>query len=186
MGQLLTIPFHNQNLIAVEHGGKPYIAMRPIVENLGLAWGAQQQKITERFNSVVSMIDTTGADGKRYQMLCLPLSKIAAFLYSINPSKVKPELRETVIAYQEECDDVLFKHFFSYLDHKNHKLADEKHALIEHLFKSHPQWRQTANYYSHFVPAATIARLQGKHVSSVNRMIKRIIAAGIVPAHTKH
>lgn len=180
MDQLLTIPFHNQTLVAIEHQGKPYIAMRPIVENLGLDWKSQHAKIVEKFNRRVVMITTRDSLGRKQEMLCLPISKIAAFLYSINSSKVKPELRETVIAYQNECDDVLFRHFFNQLDHKNQQLADKNHTLIEHLFNSHPQWRQTASYFNHHIPAATIARLQGKHVSSVNRMARRIRAAGLL------
>lgn len=180
MSQLTTIPFHNQTLITIEHQGKPYVAMRPVVENLGLDWKAQHAKITERFKSTVAMITTVGQDRKQREMLCLPISKIAAFLYSINPSKVKPELRETVIAYQNECDDVLFKHFFNQLDYKNQRLADKNHALIEAAFNSHPQWRQTADYIKHGIPAITIAHLQGKHVSNVNRMAKRLRNAGLL------
>lgn len=180
MGQLLTIPFHDQSLIAIEHHGKPYVAMRPIVENLGLNWASQYAKITERFKSTVVMIATVGQDKKQRELLCLPIQKITAFLYSINPGKVKPALRDTVIAYQNECDDVLFKHFFNQLDDKNHQLAGKNHALIEAAFKSHPQWRQTAGYLNHGIPAATIARLQGKHVSNVNRMKHRLLAAGLL------
>jgi hypothetical protein len=104
MNNLITIPFHQQTLVAIEYDNKPYVAMRPIVENMGLSWATQRVKINEKFGSVVSIIDTTGFDGKRYEMVCLPLIKLAAFLYSINPAKVKPELRDLVIAYQEECD----------------------------------------------------------------------------------
>ena len=44
-------------------------------------------------------------------MLCLMLRKLPAWLYSVNANKVKPELRDTVIKYQEECDDVLWDYW---------------------------------------------------------------------------
>lgn len=44
-------------------------------------------------------------------MTCLPLRKLPAWLYSISPNKVKHELREKIIRYQEECDDVLWEHW---------------------------------------------------------------------------
>lgn len=107
----ITVPFHNTELLLVEHNGQPYTAMRPIVENIGLDWKTQLIKIKQRFNSVVGEIPTTGKDGKQYKMLCLPLKKLFGWLMTISPNKVKPELRDTVIKYQEECDDVLWDYW---------------------------------------------------------------------------
>ena len=33
-----TISFNNQSLITVEQNGNHYVAMKPICENIGLAW----------------------------------------------------------------------------------------------------------------------------------------------------
>ena len=107
----MTVPFHNAELYLVEFNGQPYTAMRPIVESMGLDWKAQLVKIKQRFNSVVGEITTTGKDGKQYKMLCLPLKKLFGWLMTISPNKVKPELRDTVIKYQEECDDVLWDYW---------------------------------------------------------------------------
>ncbi|KQD03317.1 phage antirepressor N-terminal domain-containing protein [Acinetobacter soli] len=107
----ITVPFHSAELYLVEHNGQPYTAMRPIVENMGLDWKAQLVKIKQRFSSVVGEITTTGKDGKQYQMLCLPLKKLFGWLMTISPNKVKPELRETIIMYQNECDDVLWDYW---------------------------------------------------------------------------
>lgn len=107
----ITVPFHNAELYLIDFNGQPYTAMRPIVENMGLDWKAQLVKIKQRFNSVVGEITTTGKDGKQYKMLCLPLKKLFGWLMTISPNKVKPELRETVIKYQEECDDVLWDYW---------------------------------------------------------------------------
>jgi hypothetical protein len=56
-------------------------------------------------------IMTTGKDGKSYNMICLPLKKLFGWLMTISPNKVKPELRDTVIMYQNECDDVLWDYW---------------------------------------------------------------------------
>ncbi len=109
--QLLPVPFYEDTNVLVDHDGKPFVAMKPIVENMGLAWQSQHVKLTEKFSSVVTIIVTTGIDGKQYEMLCLPLRKIPAFLYSINPNKVSPELREKIIRYQSECDDALWDYW---------------------------------------------------------------------------
>lgn len=109
--QLMPVPFHDDTVVLLGRDNEPYVAMRSIVENMGLAWQVQHRKINERFSSVVTEMVTTGADGKQYGMTCLPLRKLAAWLYTINPKKVAPELRDKIIQYQEECDEVLWRHW---------------------------------------------------------------------------
>lgn len=41
----------------------------------------------------------------------MPVRKLPAYLASINPKKVCPELRERVELYQEECDDALWNYW---------------------------------------------------------------------------
>ena len=40
--KLEVIQFHNQSLIVLNHENKPYIAIKPICENIGLNWEAQR------------------------------------------------------------------------------------------------------------------------------------------------
>lgn len=109
--QLMPVPFHGETVVLVYQNDEPYVAMRPIVENIGLGWSAQRIKIVERFDSTVSEIDTVAEDGKIRSMTCLPLRKLAAWLYTINPNKVAPELRDKIIQYQEDCDEVLWQYW---------------------------------------------------------------------------
>ncbi len=109
--QLANVPFYNDNLVLVNRNEEPYVPMRPIVEQMGLDWRSQHRKINERFNSVMVIMTTTGSDGKRYEMVCMPLRKLPAWLYSISPNRVAPELKEKIILYQEECDDVLWQYW---------------------------------------------------------------------------
>lgn len=187
MTQLLTIPFRNQTLIAIEHHGKPYVAMRPIVENLGLDWKSQYVKITERFERCVVIITTRDALGRMQNMLCLPIQKIAGFLYSISPSKVKPELRDNIIAYQEECDEVLYRHFSGrekskahYLSDKNQQLEVKNRTLADYAFRNIKNYRAIANAIGLNIPARMIAQANNVHVSTVNRLKKRLLTAGLL------
>lgn len=132
--QQITVPFHSAELYLVEHNGQPYTAMRPIVENMGLDWKAQLVKIKQRFSSVVGEITTTGKDGKQYQMLCLPLKKLFGWLMTISPNKVKPELRDTVIMYQNECDDVLWDYWTKgQAINQRHRITPEQQALLHEI-----------------------------------------------------
>ncbi|MBD1602253.1 phage antirepressor N-terminal domain-containing protein [Pseudomonas typographi] len=106
------IPFRKAKLLLVERDGQPFVPMKPVVEGMGLDWKSQHAKLQGgRFNSVMVMITTTGADGKQYEMACLPLRKLPGWLMSIHASKVREELRENVIAYQNECDDALWAYW---------------------------------------------------------------------------
>ncbi len=107
----INVPFHGDNLYLVNFSGQPYVPMKPVVEGMGLAWGAQFVKIKQRFNSTISEIEMVALDGKNRQMTCLPLRKLPGWLHTINVGKVRPELREKVARYQEECDDVLYQYW---------------------------------------------------------------------------
>ena len=128
IAQPQTVFFHNTQLSIVEHNGQPYVPMRPIVKGMGLDWKSQFNKLKQRFNSVVVEITTTGGDGKQYKMTCLPLKKLFGWMMTISPNKVKPELKETVIKYQEECDDVLWNHWTGKLNAR-HRAFDELNKI---------------------------------------------------------
>ncbi|RSZ23648.1 phage antirepressor N-terminal domain-containing protein [Acinetobacter bereziniae] len=108
--QQITVPFHNAELFLVEHNGQPYTPMKPIVDGMGLDWKSQYVKLKQRFDKGMVEI-TIPTNGGLQTMICLLLRKLPAWLYSIMPGKVKPELRDTVIKYQEECDDVLWDYW---------------------------------------------------------------------------
>ncbi len=109
--QLMSVPFHKDNLVLINQGNEPFVAMKPIVVQMGLDWAAQFTKINEKFKSTIAIIATVGEDGRMREMICLPLRKLPAWLYSISPNKVAPEIRDKVIQYQEECDDVLWEYW---------------------------------------------------------------------------
>ncbi|MCO0991262.1 phage antirepressor Ant, partial [Escherichia coli] len=44
---------------------------------------------------------------KLRKLLCLPLKKLNGWLFSINPEKVRADIRDKLIQYQEECFTVL-------------------------------------------------------------------------------
>lgn len=107
----MPIPFRGDTVVLIGKDNEPYVAMRSVVDNIGLSWQVQHRKITERFGSTVTEMVTVAEDGKHRSMTCLPLRKLAAWLYSISPNKVAPELRDKIIQYQEECDDVLWRYW---------------------------------------------------------------------------
>ncbi|HDQ3732351.1 TPA: phage antirepressor Ant [Escherichia coli] len=102
------VPFNGQQIITAMAAGVAYVAMKPIVENLGMSWGTQQQKLMkqlDKFNCI--HMNMVAADGKLRKLLCLPLKKLNGWLFNINPEKVRADIRDKLIQYQEECFTVL-------------------------------------------------------------------------------
>ncbi|HGX2766050.1 TPA: phage antirepressor N-terminal domain-containing protein [Escherichia coli] len=106
------VPFNGQQIITAMAVGVAYVAMKPIVENLGMSWSTQQTKLMKqisKFNCV--HMNMVAADGKLRKLLCLPLKKLNGWLFSINPEKVRADIRDKLIQYQEECFTVLHNYW---------------------------------------------------------------------------
>lgn len=118
------IAFRDTTLVCLAQAEELFVAMRPVVDGMGLSWRRQHRKLTEdadRF-CVALMATQMPGDDQRREHVFIPLERLFGWLMTIQPSRVKPEIRETVIAYQRECDRVLFRHFF-------HDLHIESNAL---------------------------------------------------------
>lgn len=102
------VPFNGQQILTAMAAGVTYVAMRQIVENIGIDWTGQSvklRKMKDKFNCRdISMV---AADGKLRKLLCIPLKKLNGWLFSINPEKVRADIRDKLIQYQEECFSVL-------------------------------------------------------------------------------
>ncbi|MER2800356.1 phage antirepressor N-terminal domain-containing protein [Proteus mirabilis] len=116
----INVPFHGNNLYVVNFNGEPYVPTKPIVEGMGLTWQSQFEKLKQRFSKGITEIVIPSKGGEQ-SMLCLALRKLAGWLHTISPNKVKPEIRDKVIKYQEECDDVLYEYWTTGEVKKKHK-----------------------------------------------------------------
>ena len=130
----IAVPFHNAELFLVEHEGQPYTPMKPIVDGMGLAWQSQLAKFNsnaQRWGITKIVIPTLG---DLQEMVCLPLRKLFAWLTTISPNKVKPELRDTVIMYQNECDDVLWDYWVKgQAINQRQSISPEQQALLHEI-----------------------------------------------------
>lgn len=111
--QTLISKINGVDIVTVERDGEIFVPIKPICAALGIEAAPQRDKLQndEFFNSVGTIIVSTGADGKSYEMYALPLKFIYGWLATINPGKVAPEAREAVAVYRRECYDVLYEHF---------------------------------------------------------------------------
>lgn len=110
---IATVQFHGHPLTTAQHNGEPHVAMRPIVEAVGLNWKAQYDRIQrdDVLRASVVMMTTVAEDGKQRELVCLPLKLLNGWLFGIDTGRLKPELRETIGTYKRECYDALYRYW---------------------------------------------------------------------------
>lgn len=115
MNNLQAINFHGTEIPVVEKGGKQYVAMKPIVEAMGLDWSKQLKIIKNDpvLNSTVDETSIVAEDRKERKMICLPLSKLNGWLFKIDANRYKHDMKRfnAIVTYQNNCYDVLFDYF---------------------------------------------------------------------------
>lgn len=124
------VPFHGDTIYCIDHQNQPFTAMKPIVDNLGIAWQSQLQKLNankERWG--ITMIVIPSQSGNQ-DMVCMPVRKLPAYLNTINPKKVSEKLREKIIKYQEESDDVLWAYW---MEHRKIESSATLPAPVAHV-----------------------------------------------------
>lgn len=110
--QLVTVDFHGQSIFAALVNGVPYVAMKPICDNIGLQWEAQYKRIVRHpvMAGGMSIMDMPSSGGVQLTT-CLPLSMMNGWLFGVDVNRVRKEIQPKLIRYQEECFDVLHQHF---------------------------------------------------------------------------
>lgn len=111
--ELTILDFEGDQITAAARDGKVYVAVRPIVENLGLSWGSQYNRLRRDpvLAEGVFVMKTPDARGTSQEMLFLELQLLHGWLFRIDASRVRPDLRERVLMYQRHCYRILFEHF---------------------------------------------------------------------------
>lgn len=98
-----------------------YVPLRPICDLLGIDWRSQYRRVrrdpvlSKYLAGVVVMTtpDPVSGGGGPQPTNCLPLDYLNGWLFGIDASRVKPEVRERLVRYQEECYKVLANAFLN-------------------------------------------------------------------------
>lgn len=109
--QLIPVSFRGDSLALIDHKGEPYVAMKPVVRGMGLDWKSQHAKLkanAERWGMVMITMPSLGG---AQETMSLPLRKLVGWMTTIQPSRVRPEIKDKIIAYQNECDDALWQYW---------------------------------------------------------------------------
>lgn len=138
MGKIITVNFRGDELYGFEADDGVYVALKPIVHAMGLDWSAQFRRVKRDpiLSKAIAMMATPYGLGGDQEALCLKIDKVNGWLFTIDSSRITdPTVRERVQLYQEECHDVLHRHF--------HKGGMEKPERVE--LEDHEQAHESEN-----------------------------------------
>lgn len=135
------VEFRGSKIETVEVGGQPHVALKPIVEGMGLDWNGQFQRIKRDavLGATMCVTHMVATDGKSRETTTLPLKMLNGFLFGIDAGRVRQEIRDQVIAYQRECYDALAAYWADGIaargDHGVLELDDASRAAIGGIMK---------------------------------------------------
>lgn len=114
MGEIVTVNFRGDTLYGFKQDDGTFLALKPMVEAMGLDWSAQFRRVQRDpiLAEGIAMMATPFGRGGEQEMLCIKLELVNGWLFTIDSSRIKDEaVRERVILYQRECYQVLHDHF---------------------------------------------------------------------------
>lgn len=119
MGKIITVDFRNDTLFAVERDDGVFVALKPIVQSMGLDWKAQHRRVSDDAVLREGMVTMTMPSvGGVQETTCIRLELVNGWLFTIDESRVKDEeTRQRVLTYKRECYAVLFQHFHGKAGH---------------------------------------------------------------------
>ncbi len=109
-----TVDFYGDGIpVAQTPDGGLYVALRPITDHLGLAFGSQRNRALRDRVMAPRMrpILMTAADGRQRELLCLPLDLLPGFLFGVTTGRVRPALVDKIDRYRADCFRVLWETF---------------------------------------------------------------------------
>jgi hypothetical protein len=107
MTDIVRIPFHGGEVLAVDTNGKPHVILRPAFEAIGLDADRQIAKLQRQPWATTAVTAGVGEDGKIRQMVVADVRTFLMALATIPASRVSDEARPVLIAYQSEVADAI-------------------------------------------------------------------------------
>lgn len=114
MGEIVTVNFRGDQLYGFKQDDGVFVALKPMVEAMGLDWSAQFRRVQRDpiLSEGIAMMATPFGRGGDQETLCINVEMVQGWLFTIDSSRIKvEEVRRKVQLYQRECYAVLHAHF---------------------------------------------------------------------------
>lgn len=90
-----------------------FVPVKPICDAIGVAYERQFSKLKEHeiLAPTVTLRVMVAADGRQREMVCLPLEFVYGWIFTINTKNVSESAHDSILRYQLECYNALYRHF---------------------------------------------------------------------------
>jgi hypothetical protein len=106
--EVVRVPFHGREILAVEVDGKAHVFLRPVIESLGLDFATQLRKLHRRSWACVGQRPTQlPGDPQSRTHTTVDVRTLTMLLATIDEHRVAQELRQDLVAYQAEVAEVI-------------------------------------------------------------------------------
>lgn len=142
---LISVPFHGDTITCIETPDGVFVPLKPCCEQMKLDFSAQYRRMNRDLELWgIAVMATPSALGGQ-EMACIPVNRIAAWLFSMDASRVKPEVQQKLRLYQREAADVLDRHFRLRDEERAEEIRQLRGQLEHchaHLRAALPKWGQ--------------------------------------------
>lgn len=108
---IVRVPFHGSEILTIAVDGKPHIILKPAYEAIGVDADKQIKKVQEQVWACTARTAVQVPGGQTRHMVTADMRTFLMSLVTIPVSRVSPEVRETLSAYQCEAADVIEAHW---------------------------------------------------------------------------
>lgn len=102
MTDIVTVPFHGDDILTVAIDGEPHIVLKPALEAIGLDYWSQVEKMRTRSWATTGQRPVVAADGKTRDMLTVDVRTFLMLLATVDERRVAKDVRPKLVTYQAE------------------------------------------------------------------------------------
>lgn len=107
MTELVRVPFHGDEVLTVDLDGEPHIVLKHALENIGLDYWSQVEKLRTRSWATTRQCPVVAADGKTREMVTVDVRTFLMLLATVDERRVAKDVKPKLVAYQAEVADAV-------------------------------------------------------------------------------
>jgi hypothetical protein len=105
--QIVTVPFHGDDVLTTEVDGRPHVVLKPALESIGLDYWGQIERLRRRSWATTRMTQVVASDGKARDMLVADVRTFLMLLATVDENRVAADVRPKLVMYQAEVADAI-------------------------------------------------------------------------------
>lgn len=125
MTEIVHVPFNGDDVLCADINGKPHVILKPALDQIGLDYHSQRQKLDGKSWATKVLITSVGDDGRSREMIAVDLRTFLMLLATVDERRVASDVRPALVAYQSKVADVIEAYFTK----RHHPDDDEPRTL---------------------------------------------------------